>query len=110
MRRWAARFFGFMTSFLLTSFWHLRWTVPAWILLGLHIWLKISGWWATGCFLIFFSIMLLRCLLLNSLVSVGSYTDEKKPNVNPYSAKLSDILPEKSKKSKCDKTDGEADG
>lgn len=98
MRRGASKFLGFLTSFLLTSFWHLRWTVPAWVLLGLHFWLGISVWWPLSCFAIFFAIMLIRCLLLNSLVSVGSYTDRAKPNVNPYSAKLSDILPDRNGK------------
>lgn len=32
------------------------------------------------------------------MISAGSYTDKEKPNLNPYSAKMSDILPDKNKK------------
>lgn len=97
MKRRLPAFSGFLTSFLLTSFWHLKWTVPAWVLLGLHIWLRISVWWSLGCFIIFFAIIFIRCIILNSLISAGSFNDAEKPNVNPYSSKLSDILPDKDK-------------
>ena len=98
MKHRASGFSGFIFSFLLNSFWHLRWTVPAWVLLALHFWLKISVWWSLSCFGLFLAAMLIYCLLLNSMISAGSYTDKEKPNLNPYSAKMSDILPDKNKK------------
>ena len=103
MKKRRIRNSGLIMSFLLSVFFNLRWTVPAWILLGLHFWLKISIWWSLACFAAFLVIILLRCIVFSSLVSAGSYNDREKPNLNPYSAKLSDILPDKKNKKSGEK-------
>ena len=39
---------GFFVSLLINLLLNLEWSIPAWILLALHIWLDVSLWWFVG--------------------------------------------------------------
>ena len=81
---------GFLLGLIINLLLNLEWSIPAWILLGLHIWLGISIWWfvgAIGCWILStLSIM----WLVGWAVASGNKKDPPKENKNPYSMRKSD--------------------
>lgn len=77
---------GFWLCYVINLLFNLEWTVPAWILLALHVWLDWSLWWFVGALALWAGILLLITLLLSFIASCGSSTDRPKKNKNPYSA------------------------
>lgn len=78
---------SFFFSVFLSLVFNLEWTVPAWILLGLHFWIGISLWWFVGSIILWFFFVALRVLVFGSLTRAGNYKDPPKENKNPYSKK-----------------------
>ncbi len=59
-------------------------TIPAWILLALHIWLDLSIWWFWLALGVWFLIIVLRMMLF-AWANRCATPDRPKENKNPYS-------------------------
>ena len=66
---------------------NLEWSIPAWILLALHIWLDISIWWFIGALIIWMTGILAGMWLMGWAADCGSAKAPPKENKNPYSKK-----------------------
>ena len=64
---------------------NIEWTIPAWILLGLHFWLGWSIWW----FWLALGLWLINIIwwmdIMGWATKCGSEKDPPKKNLNPYS-------------------------
>ena len=78
---------SFFLCLLINLLLNLEWSIPAWILLALHLWLDISIWW----FVVGLAFWILRILvdmwILGWAARCGNEKDPPKENKNPYSAK-----------------------
>ena len=76
---------SFWLCLLLNLLLNLEWSIPAWILLGLHIWLDISiGWFVGG--LVFWGLSVLAGMwFMGWAIACGNEKDPPKENKNPYS-------------------------
>ena len=78
-------------SFLLCLFFNLllnlEGTVPALILVAIHLWLGISYWWAVGAFVLWILRILLGMWFMGWAADCGNQKDPPKENKNPYSKK-----------------------
>ena len=63
------------------------WSIPAWILLGLHFWLDISIWWFVGGMILWVCAILFSMWFLQWAAKCGNEPDPPKENKNPYSKK-----------------------
>ena len=86
MRR-TARSGIFLLSLLINLLLNLEWSIPAWILLALHIWLDISIWWFAGGLALWILRILLGMWFFGWAADCGSEKDPPKENKNPYSKK-----------------------
>ena len=86
MRRWK-RSGNFLLCLLINLALNLEWSIPAWILLALHIWLDISIWWFFGSLAFWILSILVEMRLVGWAASCGSQKDPPKENKNPYSVK-----------------------
>ena len=86
MRR-TTRSRSFLLCFLVNLLLNLEWSIPAWILLGLHFWLDISLWWFLGGLAFWMASVLLGMWLIGWAIGAGSQQDPPKENKNPYSVK-----------------------
>ena len=77
----------FLLGFLVNLLLNLEWSIPAWILLALHIWLDISIWWFLGGLAFWILSILSRMWILGWATSCGNQKDPPKENKNPYSHK-----------------------
>lgn len=75
---------GFLLCFLMNLILNLEWSVPAWILLALHFWLKISIWWFAGALGLWIALMLGQTIVIK-WVNSSSEPTEPQENKNPYS-------------------------
>ena len=64
-----------------------EWSAPAWILLALHFWLKISIWWFVGALALWLLRILLGMCLFGWASKCSNTKDPPKENKNPYSVK-----------------------
>ena len=77
---------GFLLCFLLSLLLNFEWSIPAWILLALHFWLKISLWWFAGTFGLWILIILVSVSIISWANRCSADCEEKTPeNKNPYS-------------------------
>lgn len=60
-------------------------TILAWILLGLHFWLKISIWWFVGALVLWILSLVAGMWFVGWAADCGSERDPPRPNKNPYS-------------------------
>ena len=86
MRRWK-RSGNFLLCLLINLVLNLEWSIPAWILLALHIWLDISIWWFIGALAFWVIRLLLGMWLMGWASACGNQKDPSKENKNPYSVK-----------------------
>lgn len=77
---------GFWLCYAVNLLFNLEWTIPAWLLLALHVWCGVSMWWFVGAILLWAVILLLITLLMSYIGSCASSVDRPKKNKNPYSA------------------------
>ena len=82
-------------SFLLCLFFNLllnlEGSVPALILVAIHLWLGISIWWAVGAFVLWILGIAIGMWLMGWAVDCGNEKDPPKENKNPYSKKTMNI-------------------
>ena len=78
---------SFLLCLLINMLLNLEWSIPSWILLGLHIWLGISIWWFVGALLLWILRLLLGMWLMGWARDCGNQKDPPKENKNPYSVK-----------------------
>ena len=86
MRR-SARAGGFLLSLLINMLLNLEWSIPAWILLGLHFWLEISIWWFIGGLTLWVIRIIVGMWIIGWAAGCGNEKDPPKENKNPYSKK-----------------------
>lgn len=86
MRR-TTRSGSFILCLLINLLLNLEWSIPAWILLGLHFWLGIRIWWFAGAILFWILRILLGMWLMGWAARCGNEKDPPKENKNPYSVK-----------------------
>ena len=78
---------GFGLCFLLNLLLNWEWSIPGWLLLGLHLWLQIPVWWAVGGFALWILRILLGMWLMGWAARCSAEKDPPKENKNPYSKK-----------------------
>lgn len=78
---------SFLVCLLVNLLLNLRWSIPAWILLALHIWLDISIWWFVGALGFWILRILVDMWLIGWAARCGNQKDPPKENKNPYSKK-----------------------
>ena len=78
---------GFFLVLLVNMLLNLEWSIPAWVLLALHIWLDISIWWFVGAVGLWMVSILTGMWLMGWAASCGNEKDPPKENKNPYSQK-----------------------
>ena len=78
---------GFLLCLLINMLLNLEWSIPGWILLGLHLWLDISVWWCVGSWGLWILRMLLGMWLIGWARACGAEKDSPKENKNPYSVR-----------------------
>lgn len=86
MRR-TVRNSSFWLCLLINLLLNLEWSIPAWILLALHIWLDISIWWFIGALTLWMLGILAGMWIMGWAASCGNEKDPQKENKNPYSKK-----------------------
>lgn len=64
---------------------NLEWSIPAWILLALHIWRGISIWWFICGLVLWILSILFGMWFIGWAAECGSEKDPPKENKNPYS-------------------------
>ena len=64
---------------------NLRWSIPAWVLLGLHFWFGISLWWFIGALGAWILGNVFWMWVLGWAIDCGNRKDPPKENKNPYS-------------------------
>jgi hypothetical protein len=87
MMRSTKRSGGFLLCLLLNLLLNWEWSLPAWVLLGLHFWLDISLWWFAGGLAFWILSILSGMWLMGWARSCGNEKDPPKENKNPYSVK-----------------------
>jgi len=78
---------SFLLCLLINLLLNLEWSIPAWVLLALHIWLDISIWWFVGAVGLWMVSILTGMWLMGWAASCGNEKDPPKENKNPYSKK-----------------------
>ena len=76
---------NFLLCLLINLLLNLEWSIPAWVLLGLHFWLDISIWWFVGGLVCWVLRVLAGMWLMGWVYSCSNEKDPPKPNKNPYS-------------------------
>ena len=79
---------SFFLCLLINLLLNLEWSIPAWVLLGLHLWLGISIWWFIGAMAFWIASILAGMWVMSWASRCGNTPDPQKPNKNPYSAKI----------------------
>lgn len=78
---------SFFLCLLINLLLNLEWSIPAWIFLGLHLWLDISLWWFAGGLGFWLLSVLSGMWIMGWAARCGSEKDPPRENKNPYSAK-----------------------
>lgn len=81
---------GFWLCLILNLLLNLEWSIPAWICLALHFWLKISIFWFIGALALWILGILLWMRLIGWAAAAGNVPDPPKANKNPYSVRRED--------------------
>ncbi len=81
---------SFLLCLLINMALNLEWSIPAWILLAIHIWLGISIWWFIGALVFWILGIVLGMWLMGWAADCGNRKDPPKENKNPYSVKRRD--------------------
>lgn len=89
---------------------NLEWSIPAWILLALHLWTGISLWWFVGGIGLWIGRVLAGMWLMGWARACGNIADPPKQNKNPYSVKNGDLTPKKASGSCANAGSGDACG
>ena len=76
---------SFLLCLLINLLLNWEWSIPAWVLLALHIWLDISIWWFIGGLTLWILSILAGMLFMGWAADCGSIKDPPKENKNPYS-------------------------
>ena len=84
---------GFVACLLINLLLNLEWSIPAWALLALHLWLGISIWWFVGGLALWVGRILLGMWFIGWAADCGKAKDPPKENKNPYSVKQNKDLP-----------------
>ena len=80
----------FLLCLLINLLLNLEWSIPGFILLGLHFWLGISLWWFAAALALWVLSILSGMWFMGWAARVGSEEEPKKENKNPYSVRKSD--------------------
>jgi len=83
---------GFLICFLFNLFYNYWWGAIALILWVLFIWLRIPIYWPIIGLAIWYGVALISTLLVTWAVKSSNEPTPERKNLNPYSAKNSDIL------------------
>ena len=78
---------SFLMSLLINMMLNLEWSIPAWVLFGLHFWLDISIWWFVGGLVCWVLRVLAGMWLMGWAIDCGKQKNSPKENKNPYSVK-----------------------
>ena len=78
---------SFLLCLLINLLLNPEWSIPAWVLLGLHFWLGISIWWFAGGLGLWILVVLAGMWLMGWAIDSGKQKDPPKENKNPYSVK-----------------------
>ena len=78
---------GFWLCLLINMMLNLEWTIPAWILLALHIWLDWSIWWFVLALALWLVNILFWMKIMGWAAGCSAEKDPPKENKNPYSVK-----------------------
>ncbi len=78
---------GFWLCLLLNLLLNWQWSIPGWILLGLHLWLQIPVWWVVGGFALWLARVLFGMWFIGWAARCSAEKDPPKENKNPYSRK-----------------------
>jgi len=78
---------SFLLCMLINLIMNLEWSIPAWILLGIHFWRGISIWWFIGGLALWVGRVLVGMWIMAWAHDCGTRKDPPKENKNPYSAK-----------------------
>ena len=78
---------SFLLCLLINLLLNLEGSIPAWVLLALHVWLEISIWWFAGALCLWILAVLAGMWLMGWAVDCGNGKDPPKENKNPYSVK-----------------------
>ena len=81
---------GFLLCLLINLVLNLEWSIPPWILLGLHFWFGLSLWWFIGGLALWVLRVLAGMLFMSWAADCGNMRDPPKENKNPYSVKKGD--------------------
>ena len=82
---------SFLLCLLINLLLNLEWSIPAWILLGLHFYLGISIWWFVGALAVWMLRIMLGMWLTGWAIDCGKQKDSPKENKNPYSKTNRDV-------------------
>lgn len=80
---------SFLLTLLINLLLNLEWSIPAWVLLALHLWLGLSIWWFIGGLALWILRVLAGMWLMGWAAHCGNTKDPPKENKNPYSKKCS---------------------
>lgn len=78
---------GFLVTLLINLLLNLEWSIPAWVLLALRLWLGLSVWWFIGGLALWILRVLAGMWLMGWAAGCGNEKDPPKENKNPYSKK-----------------------
>lgn len=78
---------SFWLCLLINMLLNFEWSIPAWILLGVHFWLDISIWWFIGALALWILRILAGMWLMGWASACSNQKDPPKENKNPYSVK-----------------------
>ncbi len=83
--RHTRRYGSFFLCLIVNLVLNLEWSIPAFLLLALHIWLDISIWWFIGGLAFWVLRILFGMWIMRWAVKCSSVKDPPKRNKNPYS-------------------------
>ena len=78
---------SFFLCLLINMLLNLEWSIPAWTLLALYLWLRIPIWWFIGGLALWILRILIGMWIIGWAVDCGNQKDPPKENKNPYSKK-----------------------
>ncbi len=89
---------GFLICLIINILINFEGSIPAWILLGLHLWLGVPPIWFFWGALAIWIISILAWMLVMDFASKNATPSRKnRKNINPYSSKTVDVLQQKEK-------------
>lgn len=78
---------GFLLGLLINLLLDFAWSIPAWICLVLHFWIRLSIWWFVIALSLWILGNVLRMEFLGWAARCSNQQEPSKENKNPYSAK-----------------------